>query len=270
MKILKAKQYVKNLFFKHNIDKDEVDKLFMEVLNLDYSKLILHEEISILEYIKIKFYAKQRIKGKPLTKIFHRAYFYGLELYVNKHVLSPRQETEILVENTLKYIHDNSNVLDLCTGSGAIAVALKLNSNATITACDISSKALKVAKKNAKKHHANIKFIKSDMFSNITEKFDVIVSNPPYIESDEIKFLDKAVKNYDPLISLDGGINGLKFYEIIAQNADKFLTQDGVILLEIGYNQAESVKKLLNKYSFDSICLKDYENKDRIIIGKRK
>lgn len=270
MELLKLKQRIKTLFSKNNIDSSEVDYLFMEALKIDYSQLVLTKNISFKNYLKIMHYAKKRLKHEPFTKIFKRAYFYGLEFYVNKNVLSPRQETELLVENALKYITPKSKVLDICTGSGEIAISIKKNSDANVVACDISKKALKVAQKNAKKNQVDIKFVQSDMFSNIDDKFDVIVSNPPYIQSKEIESLAREVKRFDPLIALDGGKDGLEFYRIIAQNASKYLNPNGVILLEIGYNQKENVKKLLEIDNFATICLKDYENKDRIIIGKRK
>lgn len=268
-KLSLVKQELLRLFKKNNISADEVNKLLCEVLKIDFSKLILLDEISNFNYLKIKHYAKKRISGKPLTKIFKKAYFYGLEFHVNKFVLSPRQETELLVAEALKIIKPNSKVLDLCTGSGCNAVSVCKNSTAKVYASDISKKALKVANFNAKKHGVDIEFIKSNLFENINEKFDVIISNPPYIESKTINSLDREVKYFDPVLALDGGEDGLTFYKKIIQELDNHLNKDGTILLEIGYNQASNVKKLLKENSFDSICLKDYENKDRIIIGKR-
>lgn len=174
---------------------------------------------------------------------------------------------------------NNIKILDLCTGSGAIAISIaKLTSNNVgvyaygdpqITATDISEKALKIAKTNAKNNNVQnkIKFIKSDMFENINGKFDVIISNPPYIETNTIKTLSKEVQN-EPKLALDGGQDGLDFYRIIAKNAHKYLNKNGIIMLEIGYNQRKTVTKIFEdtkKYK-NIEYKKDYSNNDRMII----
>ena len=196
-----------------------------------------------------------------------------LDFYVDENVLVPRPDTEILVEeviNIAKQINKSKiNILDLCTGSGAIAVSIGAYiKNAKITAADISSKALNVAKENAKKNNVQIELIKSDMFENVTGKYDIIVSNPPYIETKTIRSLDKDVQN-EPIIALDGGDDGLDFYRIIAYNADKFLKEDGKIFVEIGYNQKESVMKIFNTNFTNITCVKDLAGNDRVIICKK-
>ncbi len=262
---------LKQKFKQNGLDSKEVDLIICEVLKVDFSRLILLEKISLHSYLKISGIVRQRLKNKPLTKIFHKAYFYGLDFYVNNDVLSPRQETEILVENALKFIkNDNLKVLDLCTGSGAIAISIAKNSNAKVFASDISPKALKVAKLNAKLNSADVKFIKSDLLDNIDEKFDIIISNPPYIETETIASLDKEVKCYDPILALDGGADGLRFYKKIIEKIDNYLLENGKILFEIGYNQQESVNLLLKQKGFDTICIKDYSGLPRVVIGKKE
>ena len=172
------------------------------------------------------------------------------------------------MENALKCVKQNSTILDLCTGSGAIGIAVNKLSGANVVAVDISEKALNLAKENAKLNGANVKFIKSDLFSFIekegTRKFDVIISNPPYIKSKDIETLQKEVKDFEPLIALDGGNDGLDFYRIIAKKVKEYLNENGVLLLECGMGQAESIKNLLSTAKTVEI-IKDYSGIDRII-----
>ena len=271
MELKKARNWLKDYFKKNNIATDEADKMLCEVLKVDFSKLVFLENISLLDYLKIKYFACKRKHKKPLTKIFHNAYFYGEKFYVNNNVLSPRQETEILVEKVIESIasSDDISVLDLCTGSGVIATVLAQKTSAKVFASDISKKALKVAKLNAKKHNVDANFIHSDMFQNISQKFDIIVSNPPYIETEVCKTLDDEVKKYDPMISLDGGKDGLDFYRIIAEQSAKHLNAQGKVFVEIGYNQRKCVEQLFLSQGFDTICYKDYSNNDRIIVATK-
>ena len=156
----------------------------------------------------------------------------------------------------------------MCTGSGAIAIAICKNVEVDMVATDISKKALKIAKKNATKNEVNIKFLESDMFENIKEKFDIIVSNPPYIETLTIQSLPQEVKN-EPLIALDGGKDGLDFYRILASNAQKYLNENGILAVEIGYNQGELVSNLFKKCGFVEVYVKkDLSGNDRIVVGK--
>lgn len=266
--LLDIRQEVNALFEKNNIDLFDTNVLISEVLNIPLSKLFLVESVDDKSYKKIINYAKKRCGGKPITKLFKRAYFYGLEFYVNSDVLSPRQETELLVEKALQEINSDSKVLDLCTGSGAIAISLAKNCDAKITASDISKKALKVAKKNAKNLGANVKFIQSNMFEKLKGKFDVIVSNPPYIASQDVNNLEREVKDYDPVLALEGGKDGLEFYRIITRESPRYLSKNGVLVLEIGFNQYKDIEKLLKLNNFDTILVKDYSGNDRIVIAK--
>lgn len=211
------------------------------------------------------------LEGIPIQYINNKAYFMGLEFYVDENVLIPRCDTEILVEEIIKIIKKNSllKILDLCTGSGAIAISLKkyLN-NIEIMASDISDKALMVAKKNASKIGVDVKFIESDLFNSINGKFDLIVSNPPYIKKSVIPLLDKQVRN-EPILALAGGEDGLDFYRKISYDAKKFLNNNGYLCFEIGYDQRKDVEDILLQNGYINIySKKDYGGNDRIIICK--
>ena len=275
------KAYKKNieiLFAKNNIDSEEVDILFCEFFDCSRSELLLKKEITKQEKTKIDRVIKKRLKGCPIQKIFKKAYFFDYTLFVNNNVLCPRPETELLTEECINYINNiiqNKNivnkklkVLDLCTGSGCIAITIKNKTKTNVYASDISLKAIHVAKKNAKKLNSKVTFIKSNMFNNIKQKFDIIISNPPYIPTLDVQQLDIEVKKYDPTLALDGGYDGLKFYKIIASQAKSFLNSNGKIFLEVGIFEAEKVKYLLEQNGFDCYVKKDYNNIDRIVVGE--
>lgn len=233
----------------------------------------------------------ERASGKPLQYITGTQEFMGLEFDVNESVLIPRQDTETMVEDVISLIKDGAlrgeslegtgrrewDILDLCTGSGAIGISLaKLLTGVkvNVTCSDVSKAALEVARKNAGKLGVskNIKFAEGDMFAPFDgrfkkKKFDLIVSNPPYIESDVIPTLQTEVKDHEPMSALDGGEDGLDFYRIIAGEAGEFLKKRGILFLEIGYDQGNAVRELLTEaggYS-DVRCLKDLAGRDRII-----
>ena len=247
MKLNDVRKSLKTEFENNNIDSIDADFIIAEVLNVSHTELNLIDEISDSQFQSIQDFAKERLQGKPIDKIFKKRYFYGLEFVVDENVLTPRSDSEILVEKALKIIKENNlkSVLDLCTGSGCLAIAVKKNANVDVTASDISTKALKIAKLNAKNLQAEINFIHSDMFDKIENKFDLIISNPPYIASDDIDELDLEVKDHDPRIALDGGELGLKFYNIIHNNAKKHLNENGYLILEIGDEQKYLVTSLL-------------------------
>lgn len=234
-------------------------------------KEILKDEILQLYNSNI-----EKVKnGYPLQYITNNQEFMQLNFYVDDNVLIPQPDTEILVEEVIKicktyYEEKPIKVLDLCTGSGAIAISIKKYvDNAEITATDISGNALDIAKKNANLNNVYIKFITSNMFEEINGKYDIIVSNPPYIEKKILKTLSKDVQ-CEPLIALDGGVDGLSFYREISKNAYKYLKKDGYLALEIGYNQKNSVIDILekeNKYK-DIKSIRDLENNDRVIISR--
>lgn len=210
-------------------------------------------------------------KGIPLQHITHRQEFMKMDFFVDENVLIPRPDTEILVEEVIKIAqkYNSPRILDLCTGSGAIAISLKkFVPNADITAVDISEKALEIAQKNAEKLEAKINFVKSNLFDKLdNKKFDIIVSNPPYIRKDEIKKLSEEVQK-EPKIALDGGEDGLDFYRIIAEQAINYLKTGSFLCFEIGYNQKNDVIKIIEdeqNYK-NTYCKKDLYGNDRIII----
>lgn len=252
--------------------------LLANILNVKKEYLLMHSEEEIKQEDKIKYEncIKELIKGKPLQYITNKQEFMALDFYVDENVLIPQPDTEILVEKAIEISKttQKNKILDMCTGSGCIAISLakKIN-NAQITAVDISNSALNVANKNAINNNVEnkIKFINSNMFNNIEEKFDIIVSNPPYIETETINKLEIEVQN-EPHLALDGGIDGLKFYKIIANNAFKYLNENGYLLLEIGYNQQNSVTQLLQdigKYK-NIETVKDLGGNYRVVIARKE
>ena len=250
----------------------ETDWLIASVLNKNRAEIKLLTQISRSDYKQIQRVLERRVKGEPIDKIFGKTEFYGLTFKVNKDVLTPRKETEILVEEALKIIgKEKVEVLDLCTGSGAIAISMAKNSNAKVTASDISEDALKVAKINAELNEVKINFVCSDLFNDIKKgkKYDIITCNPPYIKSEDIKTLDREVKDFDPHIALDGGEDGLYFYRKLSEQIQNFISPKGVILLEIGKGQEKSVKKLFSKSKFSVRIVKDYSGVQRVIILER-
>lgn len=224
------------------------------------------------EYIKN---IKRLIQGEPLQYITGIQEFMKLNFIVTKDVLIPQPDTEILVQEVIDIAEriENPIILDLCTGSGAIAISIaKYVPNCKIYASDISKKALEIAKQNAKLNGVanNIEFIESDLFDKIKNlKFDIIVSNPPYIRSGEIKKLSKEVQN-EPVLALDGGKDGLNFYRDIIKIAYKFLNRQGYLCLEIGYDQRIDVKNIIDteKRYVQTYCKKDLCQNDRIIVTR--
>lgn len=215
------------------------------------------------------------IAGIPLQHITHSQEFMKLNFFVNEDVLIPRPDTEVLVEEVLSITKrlTRPNILDLCTGSGAIAISIaKYAQNAVLYASDISKKALNVAKENAKSNNVEdrIKFIESDLFTSIPKmKFDIIVTNPPYIRTGDIKYLQKEVQN-EPKIALDGGIDGYDFYRKISSQAYEYLKYNGYLCMEIGYDQKEFIMDILEyekRYS-KTYSKKDLYDNDRIIVTR--
>lgn len=247
------------------------------ILNKQRQFLIANDDLN-LTIIQERRYLQaigQISKGIPIEHVTHLKEFMKMNFFVNRNVLIPRQDTEILVEEAIKIANkiNAKKILDLCTGSGAIAVSIaKYIKDSELTAVDISKEALRIAKKNAKNNDVEnqITFIESDLFKTIKNtKFDMIISNPPYIKKDIIRKLPKDVQN-EPIIALDGGYDGLDFYRRIIKEAYNFLKFRGYLCLEIGYDQKEEVMGLINneeKY-IDTYSKKDLYDKDRIIITK--
>ena len=266
-------KYVKLLEEKNFKDaKSDILLLIYEIFDFDYSKWTMYkydeiEDISKLD--KLNEYVKKRLGHMPIQYILNKAYFCGLPFYVNENVLIPRFDTEVLVEEVLKISKKDKSkrILDICTGSGAIAIALKkLGGFERVDALDISDKALEVAKRNANELDSDINFLKSDMFSSLTceNKYDIIVSNPPYIQSDVVDTLESEVKDFEPRLALDGDVDGMKFYKIIAKNYENYLADNGVLALEIGYDEADDIRALFEGKNV--VIKKDLANLDRVAI----
>ncbi len=262
-----------------NIDAPKIKARMLLQATLKKSKeyLMIYDtkEVTPIERDRYIRNVKRLILGEPLQYITGRQEFMKLNFLVTKDVLIPRADTEILVEEVIKLAEgiNNPTILDLCTGSGAIAISLaKYVKNVHICAVDISPKALQIAKKNAELNGVknNIEFIESNLFEKLKDKkFDIIVSNPPYIETETIRTLSKDVQR-EPKLALDGGKDGLDFYRKISDNGYKFLNRQGFLCLEIGYNQRIAVKQILeSKKRYVNIrCLRDLCENDRVIISQ--
>ena len=212
-------------------------------------------------------------KNVPLSHLAGFEYFYDRKFKVTKDVLSPRMETEELIYKVIEYIKsinkNNIKILDLCTGSGIIGITLRKeleSKSLEVVASDISEEALKVAKENAIMNEAEVKFIQSDIFENINEKFDIIVSNPPYIAYNDKVTMEDNVLNYDPHLALFAEEDGMYFYREIVENAKEYLEEDGLVFFEIGYDQREKILKLANENGFKAEVYKDINGRDRMAI----
>ena len=256
------------------IDEAELDARYIleYITGLNSAQYFIHSE-DIIEKNKAEEFFRlieRRSKRIPLSYVIGTRDFFGLTFKLDENVLIPEQETELLVEEVIKH-SEGKSVLDMCTGSGCIAISIALfGKPSKVAASDISEKALKVARENAKSLKAGeISFIQGDMFENVTDKFDIIVSNPPYIETGEIDELMPEVRDYIPRLALDGDIDGLKFYRIISKEAVKKLNKNGRIFYEIGYNQSRAVASILLENGFTDVkIMKDYSGLDRIVMAK--
>lgn len=228
-------------------------------------KIYNQEEIDIINNV-----FGQLKQGKPLQYVLGNAYFFSRKFFVNSDVLIPRFDTEFLVESAIEIIKENNlkNCLDLCCGSGIIGITLNLETGVKTTCADISESAIAVAKINAENHNANISFVQTNLFKNINNAFDIIVSNPPYIPTSEIAKLDNVVKDYEPHLALDGSEDGLKFYKEIINQAPNYLNKNGWLCFEVGINQAQDVKEMLKKQFKNVKIIKDYNNIERVVIGR--
>lgn len=251
-------------------DSSEPDWIACHVLGCGRASLRLMRDVDDDRYLEMLALAKERAQGKPLSQVLGYTDFLGLRISVNGDVLCPRQETELLAEQGIIYLKSKkrARALDLCTGSGCIAVALAKFTDADVTASDVSEDALRVARKNAEQNGARINSVRSDAFEGIDGIYDLIVSNPPYIPTAEIETLDSEVKDFEPRLALDGGEDGLDFYRIIAKNAACRLSDGGMLLLECGKGQSEQIIKLLTQ--FDCNVIYDYADIDRIIKAVKK
>ena len=257
----------------HKIAEAKLDAwyLFEDIFQMNRATYFMnmHQEAEEEKIEKYQRAIHLRSKHIPLQHITGTQEFMGLSFEVNENVLIPRQDTECLVERVMEYAKDK-DVLDVCTGSGCIIISLeKLAEIKSATAVDISKEALKVAQRNAMKLNAKIKFVESDLFSHVQEKYDIIVSNPPYIPTKVIDGLMEEVKNHEPMLALDGKEDGLYFYRRIIEEAPKYLTFEGMLFFEIGHDQGVAVSNLMKERGFEQVCVeKDLAGLDRVVYGK--
>ena len=258
----------------------EIDAwLLMEfVFQIDRARFFL-EQNETVEEEKAETYRRllaERAKHIPVQQITHEAWFFGLPFYVNENVLIPRQDTEVLIEEVLsavkKYSIQTPKILDMCTGSGCILLSLLANiEGAEGLGADLSEKALEVAQKNGSLLNLKAEWGLSNLFSHINGKYDIIVSNPPYIESAVIETLMEEVREHEPRMALDGKEDGLYFYREITKQAGVYLNAGGILAFEIGYNQGEAVSQMLKEEQYEEIkVVKDLAGLDRVVIGRKK
>ena len=247
-------------------------------INRTYYYVHMDEELTIEQASEYESVLKKRAEHVPLPYITGEQDFMGLTFTVNEHVLIPRQDTECLVEIVLKHLHDGMRILDMCTGSGCIVISLLHYSNdCQGVGVDLSEEALKVATHNASVLGNNgiadkmdVTFVQSNLFEKVDGKFDIIVSNPPYIKTEVIDTLMPEVKDFEPMMALDGTEDGLYFYRKIILDAKKHLNRGGQLFFEIGCEQAEEVSTLLLENGFEEIRVrKDYAGLDRVVCAKR-
>ena len=245
--------------------------LLEHVSGMDRAKYFLQQNELVSEECKERYFdlVEKRKAHIPLQHITGKQDFMGLTFGVNEHVLIPRQDTEVLVEAVLSSLVPNAHVLDMCTGSGCILVSImKYGSEVSGTGVDISGEALMVAQRNAEQHQVNAKFLQSDLFTNVEGKYDVIVSNPPYIRTSVIEELEEEVKLHDPFIALDGKEDGLYFYRRIVDECRGFLKSGGRLYFEIGHDQGQEVKELMEQQGFAGVTVKkDLAGLDRVVFG---
>ena len=245
--------------------------LLEEVCGTDRNDLLVHgdKEVPPEQCDRYVEYIQRRQKREPLQQITGYQEFMGLRFKVTPDVLIPRQDTETLVEEVMRYLHDGMHILDICTGSGCILLSLlKYSNDCEGTGCDISEKALKVAEENAEMLSLNASFVQSNLFENISGKYEFIVSNPPYIPTGVIPTLMEEVRDHEPVGALDGREDGLYFYREIVEKAGEYLYPGGMLFFEIGYDQAEKVSSLMREAGYQEVTVcKDLAGLDRVVYG---
>lgn len=249
-----------------NCDSADIDWLFCEVLNIKRSKLVTKPQVNNKQYKQLLKYAKRLQKGMPLSVALGKTEFYGLPILVNKHVLTPRPETEELADYVIKDItgKNNINVLDMCSGSGAIGIAIAKNTSASVTCADISHFAIKTTLKNAKLNGVCIRVIKSNMLNNVWGNFDYILCNPPYIAYGDSD-VETRVHKFEPHLALYAQDNGYWFYNYLAQYASSYMLSGSKLCLEVGINMAKKVANLFKDFATTEI-IKDMQGIERMVI----
>ena len=273
MTLREAYEYGQEQLKKERIEDADLDAWYLleHVTGITRAKYFMDMNRVLAEDAEARYCecVAMRARHIPLQHITGVQEFMGLEFCVNEHVLVPRQDTEVLVESVLEVLKPGMNVLDMCTGSGCILISLmKLGGQVSGAGVDISGEALQVACQNAEKLGVETRFLHSDLFTEVEEKYDVIVSNPPYIRTAVIEELKEEVKFHDPFLALDGKEDGLYFYRNIIEEASDYLKPRGRLYFEIGHDQGEDVSRLMREAGFSDVTVKkDLAGLDRVVFG---
>lgn len=271
VKLSKLLAMMKKGFAKKDIDSSDAEWIASLILNIPRSALSEEKIVKRAYCQRILDVYEERLTGRPLWYVFGNTNFYGYRINVDERVLIPRPETEILVREAVASLRDGDSVLDLCTGSGAVAIAVACEAAKdkliSVTATDISEDALEVARSNARLNKANINFIKADLFNGVRGRYNLITANPPYIKRGEMSSLQKEVREFEPRIALDGGVDGLDFYRRIAEKVSRFIARGGMLILECGENQAQDIIRIFTATSHCdyAMVVRDLSGVERII-----
>ena len=270
-KLSKLLAMMKKGFAEKGIDETDAEWILALTLNIPRSSLSEERIVKQEACKRILDIYESRLTGRPLWYIFGDTQFYGYRIKVDERVLIPRPETEILVREAVASLREGDAILDLCTGSGAIAIAVACEAAkdkmVSVTATDISEEALEVARSNARLNKASINFIKTDLFEGLRGRYNLITANPPYIKREEISSLQREVRDFEPRIALDGGVDGLDFYRRIAQKVSRYIARGGMLILECGENQAQDIIKIFTTTSRCdyAMVVRDLNGVERII-----
>ena len=257
----------KKKFAEADIDDSDAEWIYSIVLDIPRSELTKRRLVKPSDMRKINEIVDKRLTGRPLWYIIGDVDFYDCKIKVDERALIPRPETEILAQQAVMTVEEGDKVLDMCTGSGCIAIAIAQHckdKKLQITAVDVSDAAIMLASENANYNSVDINFLQSDLFSRVHGRFNLIVCNPPYIKSKEIAELQSEVRDYEPRIALDGGDDGLDFYRRLAKEITRFIARNGILMLEVGEGQAEEVLKLFDKREY-AMVVKDFSGVDRFL-----
>lgn len=267
--LIEGRKYLKDLEYTDPIY--ETRRILSFLLNKDLSYLVAHDSELLDSTVEERYFEilDKRKNGMPIQYILGEEDFYGRSFKVLKDVLIPRQDTEISVETLLKIIKNNkiNNMLEIGCGTGIVSISVDLETKIDVTAIDISKRAIENSIINKEKLGSGIKIMKSDLFSNVKESFDLIYSNPPYIKSDEIEKLQVEVRKHEPRLALDGGEDGLHFYRKIIEKAPEYLNDRGYLVFEIGHDEAKDICALMED-KFDVEVIKDLSKLDRVVVGQ--
>lgn len=267
--LIEGRKYLNDLEYTDPIY--ETRRILSFLLNKDLSYLVAHDSELLDSTVEERYFEilDKRKNGMPIQYILGEEDFYGRNFEVLEGVLIPRQDTEISVETLLKIIKNNkiNNMLEIGCGTGIVSISVDLETKIDVIAVDISQKAIENSIINKEKFGSGIKIMKSDLFSNVKESFDLIYSNPPYIKSDEIEKLQVEVRKHEPRLALDGGEDGLHFYRKIIEKAPEYLNNRGYLVFEIGHDEAKDICALMED-KFDVEVIKDLSKLDRVVVGQ--